>query len=212
MNQKCCVQIHLESGSLASEYTPKLEMRGSKQFLCLSHILSPAFLNDEIFEATAGELISDQAERTIMCHSHSGEVKKMRERYNRDTLGNEVDEEDRPVAALMEVELPFICDDIFDTSLVPYPNTGFNFRSLELDVEMSDYEAVEVFGYHGMDEDDDDDHGSSCYEKHRQREMDVILIFSIVLVRKEKHAVINKSTPKKKALRGKKFSRKSGGK
>ena len=42
-----------------------------------------------------------------------------------------------------------------------------------------------------------------------ENEMDSIFIFSIVLVSKVKNAVLGKMTPKKKALRGKKFSRKA---
>ena len=202
MNQKCSVQVHLESGTLASEYKPRLEMRGSKQFLCLSHILSPAFLNDEIYEATAGELIADPKERNLMCHSHSAEIKIMREKYNRDTLGNEEDEEDRPVAALMEVELPFVCDDIFDDSIVPYENTGYNFKSLELDVDVDDYDDVRLVDDNMDDAGDDENY-------NEDNEMDIIFIFSIVLVKREKQAVITKTTPKKVVVRGKKFSRKS---
>ena len=97
-----------------------------------------------------------------------------------------------PVAVLMKIELPFICDDIFDDSLVPYPNTGYNFKSLELDVDVNDYEELEVLNEEDVD-----------------NELEIIFIFSIVLVSKEKKAVINKSTPKKKAVRDKKYARKS---
>ena len=199
MNNKCCVQIHLGSGTLASEFKPRLEMKGQKQFLCLDHIVSPAFLNNEIFEATAGDLIQDEEERTLMCHSHSGKVKAMREKYTRDTLGNEEDEEDKPVAAFMEIELPFVCDDIFDDSLVPYPNTGYNFRSLELDVDVDDFDEIELIDVMDADK----------QNEISENEMDVIFIFSIVLVNKVKNIVSGKTTTKKKALRGKKFSRKA---
>ena len=44
---------------------------------------------------------------------------------------------------------------------------------------------------------------------NEDNEMDIIFIFSIVLVKREKQAVITKTTPKKVVVRGKKFSRKS---
>jgi len=72
-------------------------------------------------------------------------------------------------------------------------NTGYNFKSLEVDVDVNDYEELQVMG-------DDDDVEEEVY---------IIFIFSIVLVSKEKKVVINKSTPKKKAVRGKKYARKS---
>ena len=52
-------KIYSESGTLASEYKPRIEMRGSKQVLCLSHIILSTFLNDEIYEVTVGELTED---------------------------------------------------------------------------------------------------------------------------------------------------------
>ena len=125
----------------------------------------------------------------------------MREKYTTDTLGNEEDKEDKPVAAFMQIELPFVCDDIFDDLLVQYPNTGYNFRSLELELDVDDFDEIELFDDMMNQNVDKNDFG--------ENEMDVIFIFSIVLVNKVKNIVSGKTTTKKKALRGKKFSRKA---
>ena len=136
-----------------------------------------------------------------MCHSHLAEVKIRREKYNRYALGNEEEEEDRLVAALMEVELPFVCDGIFDNTLVPYPNTGFHSMSLELDVDIDDYDDVWIVGENMADAGDDEDYDG-------ENEMDIIFIFSNVLRRRGKQAMINKTSPKIMTVWSKNFSRK----
>ena len=129
-----------------------------------------------------------------MCHSHSVEVRKIREQYCRDTLGNEEELEDMNVAALMKIELPFICNDIYDKALVKYPSTGSRFCSLELEAEEDNVGNMEF--YQGAQVDQDD-------------ESEIILIFSVVLVSREKHKDMAKGeTNKKLLLRGKRFSRK----
>ena len=57
--------------------------------------------------------LNDVGELTLMSQSHSELVKNMKDKYDRDTTGTEEDDEDIPVAALMEIELPFFCDNVF---------------------------------------------------------------------------------------------------
>ena len=208
MNDKCSFQVHLGSGTLAGEYKPGLETRGNKQYFCLKHVYSPTFLDDEIFDATAGPLIPNAEERTVMCQSHAEKVKEMRLQYNRDTLGTEACDE-QPVAAYMEVEVPWICDNIFDLSVTRYPGTGYLFKSLPLEEDQDDIDKIEDVdavedhveeedGKEKKEDEEDDDGGDS------------IFIFSMILVRKEKHVVHINTTPKKKTVvKGQKFARKS---
>ena len=95
----------------------------------------------------------------------------------------------------MEVELSFLSDDFFDNSLVPYPNTGVYSKSLELDIDIDDYDDVQIVDENMVDTGDDGDYDG-------ENDMNAIFISSIVLVRRGKEAaVVNKITPKKMAVR-----------
>ena len=48
--------------------------------------------------------------------------------------------EDDNLAALMEIELPFIQDGISDNSLMLYQNSGCKCKPLELDVDVDDFD------------------------------------------------------------------------
>ena len=57
-----------------------------------------------------------------------------------------------------------------------YPNTGYKFKSLELDVDTDDFEHIEIA-----------EDAALCGQAEafdEENEMDVIFIFSIVLVKK----------------------------
>ena len=95
----------------------------------------------------------------------------------------------------MEIELPFVCDDIFNNLLVPYSNIEFNFKCLELDINIDDYDDLQIIDENIVDAGDDEGYDG-------ENKMDIICIFSIVLVRREKQAVVNKTIPKKMAVRG----------
>ena len=102
-----------------------------------------------------------------------GKVKEMRIQYNRDTIGNEASE-DKLVAAYMEVEVPWICDNIFDSSVTHYPGTGYLFKSLPLEEDQDDIDEIEDVD--AMDEEDDKE------KKEDDDGGDNIFIFSMILV------------------------------
>ena len=126
----------------------------------------------------------------------------MKYKYDRDTTGTEEDDEDIPVAALMEIELPFFCDNVF--KLTPeqrYPNTGWNYKCLPLEVDLDDIEEIV---------DDEDDGGAEDGEDEAYDDVnDTIFLFSAILVSKDKQPVRMQATPKKQLARGRVYSRKS---
>ena len=133
------LEIHLPSATIPSEYHMELEIKGGKQYFILKHTLSPAFIDQDAFEASLVEGKEEEAAehggidetaflKDLASHSlaRSDHINQLKKEYAEST---DVLKEYSKMK--MKLELPFICEDIFDVEEYHgrYENTGHHFKT-----------------------------------------------------------------------------------
>ena len=112
-NDLVTVEIHLPSASIPDDY--HLELKTAKnggtavQYLRVNHRLTSAFVDMENFDLQIGDFVSHIKDASIMSKSRKAAIKNLRMKF-----AEKYDLEKRYVNMVMDVELPFVCEDIFD--------------------------------------------------------------------------------------------------
>ena len=142
------LEIHLPSATIPDEYHMQLELKGGKHFFVLKHTLSPAFIDQEAFEASlledqvssnqneedddvenldglepTPEFLKDMASVSLARSDHIKDLK--------DNFSESTDIRKEFSMLKMRLELPFFCEDIFDVEEYHgrYNNTGHSFKT-----------------------------------------------------------------------------------
>ena len=125
------IEIHLPAATVPSEFHMQLVEKNGAQFFVLTHTLSSVFLDQNTFEdefsdkptyLTDTQWGKDCASWAI---AREDEIKKMKKRHC-----DAIDAKKEFAKLRMEVELPFLCEDIFDIENYhgKYTHAGTKFK------------------------------------------------------------------------------------
>ena len=127
MNRMCCIEFHLPSAIDSEEYTLELKVSKDKkkQCLVLKHQISPLFLSAKVFNA---QLDTNPEGNVLRKHARQECITTLRAKHS-----DPNDDANTTINTVMQIALPFVCDNIFDKDLVPYPGTFYKFKCLKFD-------------------------------------------------------------------------------
>ena len=127
LNDMCTVEVHLPSASVASEFHLELEVKKDSphQFLIMKHRVSDIFLQQEAFEHFIDDCVDGVKDAASMSQARENCINAVKHKYS-----DAHDIEEKFCNMVMEVQLPFHCEDIFslDDYQGNYPNTESKFR------------------------------------------------------------------------------------
>jgi hypothetical protein len=137
------IEIHLPSGSIPDDFDMQLKIRGGTQFFCLHHRVSDVFLDQTNFDDMIGELNIDNGQATLEAEKDSSALSLARAatvRKLKKTFTHKTDLDKKFVHMHAEIELPMICEDIFNIHGYRgnYPNCSQIFRVLPTEDENGD--------------------------------------------------------------------------
>ena len=171
-NQMVAIRIRLPSASMDRDYDIKLKMVGKNQYLSITHKLCKNFLSSSASKATIGQIVGTVGREWENYMHNQEELHKNLKKAHGNSEGGELAGEKAGGEGILSeflLKLKFECDDIFDESLKEYPKTGHLFQ------------RVMVPGV----------------TRHK-KDIEIMTIFSIVLVSKVKVERKQKKTPVKK--------------
>jgi len=133
-NKMVGIKVRLPSALMDDDIVINLKMKGNYQYLCICNKINQHFFSPHVTAATIGPLVSTHG-RAWENFKHEQEVvqKSLRAAHGKCVPGGEEEQnlgEEEPVMSLFELKLDFVCDDLFDESLQPYPRTGHLFQRI----------------------------------------------------------------------------------
>ena len=133
-NKMVAIKVRLPSALLDEDIVINLKMKGNYQYLCICNKINQHFFSPHVTAATIGPLVNTHG-RAWENFKHEQEVvqKSLRAAHGKCVPGGEEEQnlgEEEPVMSLFELKLDFVCDDLFDESLQPYPRTGHLFQRI----------------------------------------------------------------------------------
>ena len=191
----CNILIHLPSATIQEDLKLSLETRSrGRQFLIIKERMSQDFLHPALFLALLPDSISEKDKNLI----EAGRVDELSSMQG--IFTGDLDDEDGEIWMRSEYELPFLCDDLFETPEDErYPGTYCEL--LEWTLGDNNDANGGIGGIEVANQEGDGDNTLTTYDIDGHGNLDKCKIFFIRLVAQDKvKERATKSTPTRKIV------------